>query len=322
MKRQTMFLLIILAAMSLVVAGPISVFAAYPEKPIEFVVHQAPGGGSDLFVRGIIDMLMKEKIVSVPMPVLNKAGGSGAVAVAYVAQKKGDSYTIFATTTPVFSTMARRNMTLDDFTPVCRLVIDPNVLCVKVDSPYKDITELIAAAKKTRKSVKMGVGSIGGTDHQIGHMIGKTAGVEFNIIGFKTGGEAFTALLGGHVDFSTTNPSEMAGQLEAGKVRFLATLTEKRLPYLPNIPTMKEKGIDLVFLQSRGFFMPKGVPVEVVKYFETAFDKLRQTDAWKKYIKDDMLLDAYQNGSEFKAWLEKEMVLYSANIKEMGLIEK
>ncbi len=322
MKRQTRLSLIILATIILVIAGSISAFAAYPEKPIEFVVHQAPGGGSDLFARGIVDMLTREKIITVPMPVLNKAGGSGAVAVAYVAEKKADPYTILAVTTPVLSTMAKRNMSLDEFIPVCRLVIDPNVLTVRANSPYKDVTELIAAAKKARKSIKMGVGSIGGTDHMCGHMIGRAAGVEFNIIGFKTGGEAFTALLGGHVDFSTTNPSEMAGQLHAGNLRFLATLTDKRLPYMPNVPTMKEKGIDLVFLQGRGFFLPKGVPVEVVKYFETAFDKLSKTAIWKKYVNENMLLEAYQNGSEYKAWLGSEMPLYTKNLKEMGLMEK
>ncbi len=322
MKREKNLLLISLATTILITSASMAAFAAYPEKPIEFVVHQAPGGGSDLFARGIVDMLSREKIITVPMPVLNKAGGSGAVAVAYVGEKKADPYTILAVTTPVLSTMAKRNMRLDDFTPVCRLVIDPNVVCVKVDSPYKEITELIAAAKKARKSIKMGVGSIGGTDHQIGHMIGRAAGVEFNIIGFKTGGEAFTALLGGHVDFSTTNPSEMAGQLEAGKIRFLTTLTEKRLPYLPNVPTMKEKGIDLVFLQGRGFFLPKGAPVEVVKYFEAAFDKLSKTANWKKYVNENMLLEAYQNGSEYKAWLGSEMPLYTKNLKEMGLMEK
>lgn len=293
----------------------------YPEKPIEFVVHQAPGGGSDIYTRAIVDMLGREKIVTVPMPILNKGGGSGAVAVEYVAQRKGDPYSIFATTTTVYAAMIRRNVSLDEFTPLCRLIIDPNIFIVKGDSHYKDVREVITAAKKARKSVKLGMGSIGGTDHQLGYILGKATGVEFNMIHFKTGGEAFTALLGGHVDFVFSNPSETAGQVEAGKLRVLATFTEKRLPFLPNVPTMKEQGFNAGLTLARGFFLTKGVSPEVVKYFEVAFDKLRKTPSWEKYLKDEMVLDGYLSPIEFKKWLEKEMDLYNDTLRGLGLLK-
>lgn len=131
-----------------------------------------------------------------------------------------------------------------------------------------------------------------------------------------------TALLGGHVDFSVSNPSETAGQVEAGKLKILATVTEKRIPFLPNVPTMKEKGIDVVFSQARGFFLTKDVSPEVVKYFEVAFDKLRKTPSWAKYLKEEMLVDAPMGGSEFKAWLESQWSLFERNLKEMGQLEK
>lgn len=98
MKRYSIIMIIVFIII-LTVLGLTSAFALYPEKPIEFVVHQAPGGGSDIFTRAVVDMLGKEKIITVPMPILNKAGGSGAVSTTYVAQKKGEPYLIYATTT-------------------------------------------------------------------------------------------------------------------------------------------------------------------------------------------------------------------------------
>ncbi len=322
MKRQVRLSLIIMVVFISVIAGLSVAIAAYPEKPIEFVVHQAPGGGSDLFTRAIVDMLGKERIITVPMLVLNKAGGSGAVSVSYVMQKKADPYTIFATTTPVYSTMVKRHISLDEFTPLCRMAIDPIVFTVSGASPYKDVTEVIAAAKKTRKGIKMGIGSIGGTDHQVGEMIARTTGAEFNIISFKSGGEAMTAVLGGHVDFSCSNYAEAVGQIEAGKLRMLATAGEKRLPYLPNLPTLKERGIDVVFSQARGFFLTKGVPPEAVKYFEMVFDKLRKTTGWEKYLKENYLLDAPLSGSEFKAWLANQFIFFEKNLRAMGQFDK
>jgi putative tricarboxylic transport membrane protein len=237
-------------------------------------------------------------------------------------QKKADPYTIFATTTPVYSTMVKRHVSLDEFTPLCRMAIDPIVFTVSGASPYKDATEVIAAARKARKSIKMGIGSIGGTDNQVGEMIARATGVEFNIISFKNGGEAMTAVLGGHVDFSCSNYAEAIGQIEAGKLRMLATAGDKRLPYLPNLPTLKERGIDVSFSQARGFFLTKGVAPEVVKYFEAAIDKLRKTESWKKYLQEDYLLDAPLSGSEFKAWLANEFIVYEKNLKAMGQFDK
>ncbi len=318
MKRRAKLSLMIMVGVISVIGGLSVAFAAYPEKPIEFVVHQAPGGGSDLFTRGVVEMLTREKIISVPMVVLNKAGGSGAVSVSFVVEKKGDPYTIFATTTPVYSTMVKRKISLDEFTPLCRMTIDPIVFTVRGTSPYKDVADVIAAAKKARKSIKLGTGSVGGTDHQVGTMIGLATGVEFNAISFKTGGEAQTALLGGHIDFTCSNPAEALGLIEAGKLRMLASATDKRIPFLPTLPTLKEKGIDVAFNQARGFFLTKDVSPEVFKYWETAFQKLRNAPSWKNYLKAEYLIDAPLNGSEFKAWLANEWPMYERNLKAMG----
>ncbi|MDZ4164879.1 MAG: tripartite tricarboxylate transporter substrate binding protein [Smithellaceae bacterium] len=301
-----------------------SAVAAYPEKPVELVTHSAPGGGSDIFSRHIIDMMVKEKILPVPLVVLNKSGGSGAVATAYVAMKKDDPYTIFATTTSIYTTLVKGEVkvTLDDFTPIVALIQDPNILTVNAESPYKNVKEFIAEAKKKRKGLSMGLASLGASDQISAHRIEKETGVEFNVVSFKQGSEAFTALLGGHVDFGVGNPGETSGQIDAGKLRVLATLTDKRLPYMPKVPTLREEGVNVTFQQIRGIWGTKNMPKEVVKFWETAFRKLTQTESWKKYIEAEMVLGTYMGSADYKKFLEKELKSYEVELGALGLLKK
>jgi len=184
------------------------------------------------------------------------------------------------------------------------------------------VKEFIAEAKKKRKGINQGMGSIGSTDHIMSKRIEKATGVEFNVVSFKQTVEANTALLGGHIDFTIGNPSELVGQIEAGKVRPIAVLTEKRLPYFPNVPTLKEAGLDLSFAQIRGIWGTKEMPDDVVKYLETAFKKITQTESWKKYLQDEMVLDRFMGHDEFKKWLEKDMKALENDMKELGLMKK
>jgi putative tricarboxylic transport membrane protein len=317
MNKKSKLLWVIGVALIFVVWGFSPALAAYPDKPLEFVVHNPPGGGSDLFARGIADILTRNKIVPGSIVVQNKPGGSGAVATSYVVQKKGNPYVLLTGTTTVYATMVKRSLSLDEFTPLCRLVVDPSVILVRAPSPYKDINDLIAAAKKVRKGIKLGVGNIGGTDHMTGNMIQKATGAEFNIIAQKSGGEATTALLGGHIDFTISNPGEASGLIDAGKLQVLATSMDKRLPYYPNVPTLREKGIDVVFSAVRGFFLPKDMPPEVVAYWTAAFDKLRKTNEWKEFLKNDYLVESFLSGPEFKTWLAGEFTVYGKNLKDI-----
>jgi putative tricarboxylic transport membrane protein len=323
MKTSKMLTILILASMILVpatfaVAGP------YPEKPIEFVTHSAPGGGSDIFARHIANLLEKEKIVSVPVVVVNKAGGSGAVAVAYVAPKKGDAYTLFATSPGIYATLVKGEVkaSLADFTPICSLIQDPNVLVVRANAPYKNLKEFIAEAKKKRKGLSLGLSSVGGGDHAIAIRMGEATGTEFNVVSFKQGTEAIMAILGGHIDFGLSSPGETAGQIESGQLRVLATATDKRLPQMPNVPTLKEEGIDVSYTSIRGIFGPKDMPREAVKYWESAFLKAVETPSWKKYVDKEVVLSAYMGSAEFGKFLEKELKRLREDLIGFGLIKK
>ncbi|MFL6573581.1 MAG: Bug family tripartite tricarboxylate transporter substrate binding protein, partial [Burkholderiales bacterium] len=134
-----------------------------PTRPVEAVVHTGPGGGSDVLARAVALMMEKEKLLPVRMQVVNKPGGGGAVAAAYLAEKKGDQNTIgFFTgvwlTGPL--TSAEAKVTLRDLTPIARLVLEPAVIAVKADAPYKSLPDFIAAAKKSPGQLKQSGGGV------------------------------------------------------------------------------------------------------------------------------------------------------------------
>ncbi len=151
------------------------------------------------------------------------------------------------------------------------------------------------------------------------YLLEKAAGVKFNYITFNSGGEVNTALLGGHVDFALTNPGEALSLSQGGKVRILGVYADKRLALAPDVPTMKEQGYNITYVQNRGLVAPAGIPTDAVKVLETAFQKAMTTPEWKQYVKDNMLDEAWMNSADFGKWLENENARYVSLLKEMGV---
>ncbi|MBF8255059.1 MAG: Tripartite tricarboxylate transporter substrate binding protein [Deltaproteobacteria bacterium] len=268
MKHQAILLSITVAVIVVLSAGLARSQEFKPSKQIETVVHTGPGGGSDLFARAIAELLQKEKLISQRMQVVNKPGGGPAVAMSYLAEKKGETHTIgFFTgiwvTNPLTTTEA--TVTVKDLTPVVRLVLEPAVIAVKADSPYKNMKDFIEAAKKSPNQLRQSGGSITSRDNLMRMLIQKATGTQWTFISFPSGGERLSNLLGGHVQIMVIEPQEAGEQIRAGNLRVIASLTEKRLAALPNVPTIKEQGIDVSLIpQARGVIAPPAVPREVV----------------------------------------------------------
>lgn len=293
-----------------------------PSKQIETVVHTGPGGGSDLLARAIAELLQKEKLVSQRLQVVNKSGGGSAVAMSYLAEKKGETHTIgFFTgvwvTNPL--TTAEATVTIKDLTPVVRLVLEPAVIAVKADSPYKNMKDFIDAAKKNPKQLAQSGGSVTSRDNLMRLLIQKATGAQWNFISFPSGGERLSNLLGGHVQIMVIEPQEAGEHIRAGNLRVIASLTEKRLASLPNVPTLKEQGIDVPLIpQARGVVVPPGVPQEVVQYWEGVFDRFSKTTAWKQYLEQNQLDDGYLKGPGLNKFFDDLTAQMREVLKEAG----
>ena len=304
--------------------GAAQISENYPDQPIEFVIQYAPGGGSDNFGRTIASMLASEGISEATLNVVNREGGSGAIGQAYVAGKEGDNYTLMTMTSALVTGPIVLDLehNFEDFTPIARLAADQLLIVAPADSEYQTMEALLAAASAEPDAVSWGGTGLGGEDSLLLGQLEQATGAQLNYVAFESGGEVQVALLGGHIDVASSNPNEIIGQLEAGELRPLAVAGDERLALLPDVPTLQEMELDVLFEQARGVVGPPGMDPAAVQYWADTLKALTETEAWQtEYLERNMLLDAYLGPEEFAEWMAEETAATEALIAEMGLSE-
>jgi putative tricarboxylic transport membrane protein len=323
---------------SVAVAAVSSVFAAQsgteipklpasgwkPDKPVEFLVQASAGGGSDIFARNMTKVLAEEKIVTVPINVVNKPGGSGAIAYSYLNQKKGNPYIIATATGGYITTpvQGQSPVSYKDFTNVAVLCVEDYVGVVRADSPYKSLKELIAAAKEKPNGIRFGGSNPGSSDNIIETRLEKAAKVQLNYIPFQSGGEVNAALLGGTVDVASPNPSEAAQLVKAGRLRPIAMFSPERLAQWKDVPTAKEQGFDVTLSQFRGVVAAGGLDKEQSLFWQNAMVKMFQSPGFKKYLEDNGLRALLITGTDTDKYLAEQTEFYTQIYTELGLIKK
>jgi len=295
--------------------------AAYPEQSFELIVHAGAGGGSDTFARTMAFILETEGIVKQKINVINKTGGAAANALNYLASKKGDPYVLMNFSSGPVGALGRgiSKAKFEDIVFLAEIIEDPILLFVLNTSPFKDLKGLVAYAKENPNLLASGFATVGGSEHIGTHRIEKAAGVQFNKVGFGSGAASATALLGGHLAFALGNVNEQMGQIEAGKIVPLGTLSEERIPFLPNVPTMREQGVNAIYQQIRGFVAYKGFPDYARKFWQDAFAKLAETKAFNEYIDKNYCVKQLKLGDAFKLDVAKQIEDADADLKTLGL---
>jgi putative tricarboxylic transport membrane protein len=284
-----------------------------PTKDVEFVIPFAVGGGADLMARVIHKIIVDEKLVPVPVALVNKPGGGGAAGIGYVAaSRKADPHTLILINgstqiTPILNPSAR---TLTEVRPVMNLMLDDFVFFVRADAPWQSLSEFVKEAKsKPAKSIAFSAG--GTTDTMAVTVLSKATGVQYNIVSFNSGGEALTALLGGHVQASMGNPLEFMGQMQGGKVRALGVARDNRFAALPDVRTFKEQGVNTPNFQMwRGVAIPKGAPSAAAAYWEGVMKKVAASPQLANYFRENVAQAAPIAGKQFEAFLASQEKLY------------
>ncbi|MPZ45464.1 MAG: tripartite tricarboxylate transporter substrate binding protein [Betaproteobacteria bacterium] len=295
-----------------------------PQEPVEFLVQSAAGGGSDIFARSLAKVLTDEKIVTVPINVVNKPGGSGAVAYSHLNQKKGDPHIIATATGSYITTPIQGHspVSYKNFTNLAVLCVEDYVGVVRADSPYKSLKDLIAAAKKKPNSIRVGGSGPSGSDAIIRHRLEKVTGAKLNYIVFQSGGEVNAALLGGTVDFASPNPSEATELIKAKRLRALAMFSPERLDKWKDVPTAKEQGIDVTLDQFRGVVAAGGLTKDQALFWQNAMVKLFQSPGFKKYLDENGLRPLLEVGDDAEKYLAEQTVLYTEILTELGVVKK
>ena len=299
-------------------AGTAAMAEDFPNKPIRIVTWSSVGGGGDVLARQLQAPLIEAAGVAVN--VVNKPGGSGAVAMEYLSSQAADGYTVLVGTASGVITphTTGSNFSLADFKGVIRIQMDPEVLMVRSDSPWNNVSDVIADAKANAGSVKWGGAFLGSLDSVLAYQIAAASETEFSYVPFEGGGDAMTALLGGHVPVLIGSPSEVAAQVEAGKIRLIAVATPERLESLPDLPTLREEGLDLTAVLWRGVVAPKDTPDAMVEKLHGFLKEASQSGSFLKYMTDGKILDGYLSAADYDQSIQAEFSTYGEIVAKMG----
>lgn len=294
---------------------------AYPVSRVTLVTHSSPGGGTDVFLRDLTKQL--SGVLKTSMSVENVRGGSGATAVSNVAKGAPDG-SIFYGTTPTYiqtTLLSKPPVGYDGLDPMVIVFLDPELIYTRAESPFKSLTDVMTHAKANPGKSRWGSANPASLERIAMEKMARAAGVKVPIISHEGGGDQMIGVLNGTYDIGVGEYQELQGQLEAGKIRLLATLSDNRLPGLPNLATAKEQGLNVVVRKFRGLASPKGVPDAVAKTWEDAIRKVVASPAYKtEYTKDNLvpMVLGRDAARKFTADVAAET---TASFKEMGLIK-
>ena len=297
---------------------------SYPSRQIEFIAQSSPGGGTDLFMRNITDLLTKEKIFSQPLTNNNRVGGGGVIAYNYIKSKRGEPHVVMTIATGGGLNSASRpelDLPLSIFTPLAMFATDPQVVAVRAESKFKTFKELIEAAKREPGTIPVGITGATGTARLAFHVIERATGTKFKYVSFKGGGEAVLATLGGHVETTGENMSEMLPLVESKKMRVLAVTGERRFVQAPDIPTAKELGFNIIVATGRGFAMPADVPKDAAATLEAALKRVYDSKAYKEYSHRNMFDNNYLDSAAFGKYLAVNRVVHEEFLKSIGVVK-
>ena len=318
--------LILVSSLFLVFAATAPAQEKYPARAIELVVPFAPGGTADVGVRSYSDNL--SKLLGVPVNVVNRAGGTGIQGTTYVAKGKKDGYTILATTdTPllVMPVISSKEVTYDplkDFIPIGYFGYAPSIFAVRSDSPFKTLADLVDYARKNPGKLKNASTGLGAEARFNLDLLCHKENIKIPSIPFESGGQAVTALLGGHTDMSSNSLASLSPHLKAGKIRGLAISMKTRHPEFPNIPTTGElKYPDVNFVVWLAVFAPTGVPKQVVDTLIPAVEKaFKAPEVIQRGSNAGLIID-YMGPDETKKLMETGIQLVKQVAAEAGLIK-
>jgi tripartite-type tricarboxylate transporter receptor subunit TctC len=302
-----------------------------PTKSVEFIVPFSAGGATDNMARAIQGIIAKHKLMSQPIVVQNKAGASGAEGLLDIKSTPGDAHRIVVSSSGLYTVPLATGLPFNwrDLTPVAMVAQDEFILWVNSESPYKTPAEYLADVKKKPSTFKMGGTSSKREDHIITAMVEKAAGVKFVYIPYKGGGEAATQLSGKHIDSNTNNPSESIAQWRAGQHRALCLFADKRSSFKEkvtdtqswaDVPTCKEKGLDVQYQMLRVFMLPGKVAPEVTKYYTDLLLKVVATPEWKAYVEKNALKSTVMVGDELRTYMGKDEQAHREIMKAAGFL--
>ncbi len=315
---------LITLALSLSLLAAPSLAAAQSISNLRIMAPASPGGGWDQTSRSVQSVLQDAGIVK-PVQVFNVPGAGGTIGLAQLYNAKGDGSLMMTMGLVMVGAIQTNNSKVDlsRVTPLARLTGEYEVVVVPASSPYKNMSDLVAAWKVDPGKIAFAGGSAGGTDHMLVGLMAKAAGIDprkMNYVPFSGGGETLAAVLGNQVAAGVAGYGEFEAQIKAGKLRAVGISSAKPQPGI-DAPTLKSQGLNVELANWRGIVAPPGISGSQKAALISALDKMHASKEWKDTLETRKWTDLYLSGSKFDNYLKLEASRTAGILKDIGLVK-
>ena len=316
-----------IAAIFAVLASLAQAQEAWPSKPISLIVAFPPGGVADIVARPLA--VAMEKTLKQPILVVNRPGAGGATGTASVAKAAPDGYTILMalSSISIFPVSDRINgkqptYEMKEFAPIALVTADPTVLVVRADGPYKTLKDFVDAARANPGKINYSSSGVYGTLHVAMEIFANAAGIKLFHVPYGGGGPAVTALLGGQVEALASGPAAAIGQIKGGKMRALASWSDKRLAPLPEIPTFRELGYEAEFYIWSGVVAPAATPAPILARLREAVREAANSAEFKSAMSKVETPIAYLDAPDFQKYWDQDAKKLAVALEKIGKVEE
>ncbi len=316
----------LLASLALSAVTAVHAQAWKPERAVEIIIGTSPGGPQDQMGRLLLKALQDGRGFEVPVTVVNKPGGGGAVGLAYINTRQGDARTLMVVAPTLLSNQitGRAPFGYADFTPVAVLGVEYEAVVVRTDSPLKTGRDVIERLKKDPASLSISIGTApGNAAHMAFAHAMKVAGVDvkkLKTLSFNSAGDGTMAVIGGHIDMESAPASNVMPMLQAGKVRLLAISAPQRgRGELSKVPTWKELGVNSVNEVWRGLAGPKGMTSAQIAFWDDVLGKATKNEDWRRELESNQIENVYRNSVETAKFWKAEYEEIKGILTDIGM---
>ncbi len=317
-------MLVLLAAIA---TAPALAQDAYPSRPITMVIAFPPGGVADITARPTaftMEKMLKHRVI-----IENRPGAAGATGNAYVANAKPDGYTVLMALSSVSVIPEAERLhgrkppyELAQFAPIALISADPVVLVVRDEAPWKNVSQFISDARQRPGKITYSSSGIYGALHMPFTLLEHATGITLWHVPYNGGGPAIQALLGSQVDVTVGGPATMIGQIKGKRLRPLASFGNKRLASLPDVPTLKELGIDAEYFIWAGLLAPRATPPALQQTLRNAVRQTVEDPEFRAAMAKVETPISYLDAPEFQKFWDADAIKLAEAVKRTGLVEQ
>ena len=320
MTRITRRHALALGSTSLLLPASLRAQATWPNGPVTFVVGYAAGGGADINARELANI--ESPLIGAQIIVDNKGGAAGSLGARVVASAKPDGQTLFYAvgTNVIINPWVQKGMidTIATLAPICQTTAYQYVLAVNPKVAANSAAELVALAKKDPEKLTYSSSGVGGNNHLAGALFADAAGIKITHVPYKGTGPALADVISGVITMNFSSLPPAVGQVKAGNLKALAVTGEKRIKSLPDVPTLKEQGIDVVVNGWHGLFAPAKTPDAILDKIEKDTKQAMKDPKWEEALaKDGLELPPDRTRAQFAKFVADEHAFWGKKLKEL-----